>query len=132
MDDVRRRIGRRGAYLLASAALYAIYGWSLVSWPRNRPVAEVYDVLTRLLPISGWGWAWIITSAVCSVMAFTFKDRAGFTLLSLMVGCWAIGTLFGAAFSDQPRAFVIGCVFVAMAVKHVIVSGMEERRRASG
>ena len=97
MDDVTRRIGRRGAYLLASAVLYAIYGYSLVAWPANRPVSEVYAVLTRLMPIGAWGWAWIATSAVCAAMAFTLRDRIGYAALSLMVGCWSIGTLLGAA-----------------------------------
>lgn len=66
-----RRIGRRGAFLLALSLFDALLGWSLLSVP---PV--VYDQLTLLrhIPQLVLGLLWIVPSGVAFLFAFAQRS----------------------------------------------------------
>ncbi|WP_158920327.1 hypothetical protein [Streptomyces sp. NBRC 109706] len=65
----RRRLGRRGAYLMAAGVGWALYGVGILLDPRPGTVRSAV-VLAHLLPLEWWGGLWVGCGMVAVAMAW--------------------------------------------------------------
>lgn len=109
----RRRIGRRGAFLLILAVIDALTGWSLLDVP---PVVYRQLTLLRHIPQTGLALMWILPAAVALWFAFakrTQGDAWGF--LACYVPPAAFGVIYFTAW------FPFGQLVAGTAVRSAVV-----------
>lgn len=95
----RRRVGRRGAFLLAMAVLDTGQAARL-TWPSGTTLASpTIQFLAGVAPLPLWGALWGMVGVLCLAQAFQLRDRAAFSAAAALkvawaaahVGAWAAG-----------------------------------------
>lgn len=109
----RRRIGRRGAFLLILAVMDALTGWSLLDVP-----PAVYNQLTLLrhIPQDALALMWVLPAVVAAWFAFakrTQRDAWGF------LACYVPPAIFGVIYFTS--WFPIGQLAAGTAVRSAVV-----------
>lgn len=122
MELVRKRIGRRGVFLLFLGLLDILYGWSMLVTPLTPGIA-----LHLVLPIEAWGWVWIGTGIFLIPGAFMRADRFFFAAASFLKAAWA-GAWVSVWWQDPliPRAWVSVAIWAAFAGVVLVVSTWPE------
>jgi len=122
-------LGRRGAILLSYGTVWALYGYGQLGSP---PAAQPGLTLAmQLLPLTVWGWLWLVTGILASVSAFVPQgvDWFGFVALVLIVLPWTLSYLVSWLQADFPRGWVAAAVWGAIAVPVIVVAGWREAPR---
>jgi hypothetical protein len=94
-EQVRRRIGRRGAVLLILAAVDVGVGWSFISPTEEAARAQNAVWRDGLAPSWFWGGLWIVVGACCLAAAFLRKDSLGFVPAVCLKAVWSALELTG-------------------------------------
>ncbi|MFC8491769.1 hypothetical protein ACFUJU_13400 [Streptomyces sp. NPDC057235] len=78
LRQVRRRLGRRGIYLLIAGVGKICWGVSFLV--QDPPGVEGLKLLTDFCGLRHWAWLWIVCGLATSVAAFLRigRDRIGF------------------------------------------------------
>jgi len=119
------RVGRRGAALLILAALFALYGLSLVYSAEPAPTLRFLD---RLMPLRLWGYIWVAAAVIAAVQAFTSaRDRPlAFASLNAVSFGWTAGLLAGWIIDDVERGWLGPAIFGSLAALTVVIAGWRE------
>lgn len=102
----RRRLGRRGPFLVFMGIGKVCWGLGLIVQPPNPAGLEL---LTGLAPLHCWAWVWILAGAVTfgsAWLKFT-QDRFGFLAASVPPALWAFVYGWGAVTGAYPRGVFI-------------------------
>lgn len=86
---IRRRLGRRGPFLVFMGAGKVCFGASFIFDP---PTATGgFALLTRFAPLHCWAWVWIIcgAAAFCGAWLRFGRDGWGFVAASIPPALWA-------------------------------------------
>ncbi|MEU6990416.1 hypothetical protein ABZ953_07095 [Streptomyces sp. NPDC046465] len=88
-DWLRRRLGRRGAFLLILGVGKTCWGASFLVDP---PPTQGLQLLTSVCDIQHWAWLWISAGLVTLASAFVRigRDLAGFVAAVIPPAVWAI------------------------------------------
>jgi hypothetical protein len=128
----RRRIGFRGASLLAFAYLDAVIGWMLLD-PANVALtrrARSYAALYAAAPPWAWAVLWLTVAATCIVQAFARRhDEAGFVGAIAVKAAWSLGMFASWVFYDAPRGWLGASVWAELAVLVAVLAGWPEPHR---
>jgi hypothetical protein len=118
---IRRRIGRRGVFLLFLALLDGLYGYSFLISP-----SQVTQGLDLWLSPAGWAAAWLATGAVCAGAAFISRDRLAFGLAALLKAAWGVlqGYLWEA--EGLQRGWVGAVIWLAFAGTVLVIASWPE------
>lgn len=130
---LRRRIGRRGAALLAWAFVDAVIGYSLLdpaSRPRGQLALTSYRAILSVAPFRVWGWLWISVAVICLVGAFGGRwDAYAFGAAIGIKLVWAGGLLTGWAAYHAYRGWVAAATWLVLAALVSVIAGWPEPRR---
>ncbi|MGK5729737.1 hypothetical protein [Streptomyces sp. URMC 124] len=87
---LRRRIGRRGTFLLIIGVGKVCWGAGFILSPQPSP--QGLELLTDIAPLHCWAWVWVLAGAVTASCAFVRvgRDWAGFVAALIPPGLWAI------------------------------------------
>ncbi|WP_069883567.1 hypothetical protein [Streptomyces luteocolor] len=112
---LRKRLGRRGAFLLIIGTGKTCWGASFLVDP---PPTQGLQLLTSLCDIRHWAWLWIGAGAVTASSAFlkVGRDWAGFVAALLPPTVWATAYTVAAISGDYSRG---GYVAVWYLTSHV-------------
>ncbi|MGW6531491.1 hypothetical protein [Streptomyces venezuelae] len=99
---LRRRLGRRGAFLLILGVGKTCWGLSFLVDP---PPTQGLRLLTGLCDIRHWSWLWIICGLITAGSAFLRigRDRYGFVAAILPPTVWAIAYTVAVVSGDYSR-----------------------------
>lgn len=130
---VRRRVGRRGAFLLAFGAVFGLLGLGLLRRAPPPPEeAEIYEMALRVMPFGGWGVAAVLAAALAWVGAVTRRwglDAAAFAGLQFVATCWAASMAAAAVANGSGFAARSALTWATLTVAVGIVSGWPEPPR---
>lgn len=116
-----RRAGRRGAFLAFLALLNWLYGYSLLSSPAAQQ--RSFDLL---LPWTVWGIIWVVMGFVAASGILMTRDRFQFAAAATFKTAWGL-VQFDLWFNHgQPRAWVGGVIWLALAAVVLVVAGWPE------
>jgi hypothetical protein len=129
--DVRRRIGRRGAALLAFAFVDFVLAWSLVDPQAKLLTAQVptYRAHFEIAPIEFWGIAWALVGLSCVVHAFLSRDQVGFAAAIGIKLVWAVAFVGSWVIYDVPRGWLGAATWAVVAALVGVISGWPEPTR---
>ncbi|NJQ04301.1 hypothetical protein [Streptomyces lonarensis] len=121
---VRRRLGRRGAYLLLTGVTWLLYGIGTVLDPREG-TARAAVVLRAAAPLQTWGWVWVAGGVLAILAAWSrcpARRTWGFAAAFAPPALWALA--FGWAWVDGqwPQAWTGAVVWAGAALKVAIVA----------
>lgn len=124
-----RALGRRGAILLTYGSVWMLYGYAQVISPQ--PDQRGLGAALRVMPLSGWGCAWLACGLVAVVCAWLPQgvDAAGFLALPLIVLPWMTSYLASWISGDFPRGWVAAAIWGLIAVPLIVVAGWREPPR---
>ncbi|MEU1327264.1 hypothetical protein [Streptomyces microflavus] len=106
LRSLRKRVGRRGVFLLILGIGKTCWGISFIVDP---PAADGLQLLTSLCSLRHWAWLWIVVGLVTAGSAFLRigRDWAGFVAALIPPTVWAIAYLAAAVSGEYSRgAFV--------------------------
>lgn len=113
---LRRKVGRRGLFLLFLALLDIIYGQSLFApAPSSIASGSVYEFASFVAPLRYWAFLWIGIGIILAVFAFKAKDRVGFAVAMFFKILWGGMFLFGWAFAGVDRGYLSAAIWLAFA-----------------
>lgn len=112
---LRRRLGRRGVFLLIIGVGKTCWGASFLVDP---PPTQGLQLLTNLCDIRHWAWLWIVSGIITGASAFlkVGRDWAGFVAALLPPTVWATAYTVAAISGDYSRG---GYVAVWYLTSHV-------------
>ena len=124
-----RALGRRGAILLCYGTVWALYGFAQITAPQ--PDQRGLQPLLERVPLTVWGWAWVITGLIAIVSAWMPQglDWVGFLALPAMVLPWLGSYLAAWITGEFPRGWVAALVWGVIAVPVLVVAGWREPPR---
>lgn len=120
--------GLRGWELLVTGLAWVGLGTSYITAPSETAQADTYTVVQQYTSLTVWGFVWLITGVVGVLAGVLRHHGVGYVALILMPGGWGIGLVAATVLHGDPRAWVLGLVFVLLAVKIGISSRMEDAR----
>lgn len=135
-EDMRRRLGRRGGFLLAWGILFALYGIGLFVQPLpNSPHATF--LLHEMAPSPVRAVLWLLTGLVAIRYAFAHspaRDIPGFAALGVMPTirmasygvAWVAHLVLGGSYGDS-RGWVSAIFYAVFVTTVVLVAGWAER-----
>ncbi|QES25795.1 hypothetical protein DEJ47_04430 [Streptomyces venezuelae] len=99
---LRRRLGRRGSFLLIIGVGKTCWGLSFLFDP---PPGQGLELLTRLCDIRHWSWLWITCGLITAASAFLRigRDRYGFVAALIPPTVWAIAYTVAVVSGDYSR-----------------------------
>ncbi|MGW7350931.1 hypothetical protein [Streptomyces sp. NPDC054784] len=114
---LRRRLGRRGVFLLIVGAAEICWGVSFLVAP---PPAEGLGLLTRWCDIRHWSWLWIICGAGAALSAFLRigRDWAGFVAALAPPAVWATAYAVAILDGSYPRGAWVAAWYI---IGHVLI-----------
>lgn len=127
MARLRRRLGRRGAILLAFGAMWLLYGYSLLVEPVVSTAS--YRLLLKVAPMDAWAWAWIVAGSVAWACAWRRSplDWPGFAALYMVAVPWGLSSLMSwQPLGDNPRGWISAAIWGALGGAITIVVGWPE------
>ena len=124
---LRRRLGRRGAFLSCFGAVWILYGYGLLVEPLVSTVS--FQVLVDLWPVDVWAWLWI--SSGCAAVAGAWlpapKDWFGFAALYPLATLWGVANFMSwQPYGDNPRGWVGAAVWGVMGGAITVAAGWSE------
>ena len=120
---IKRRIGRRGAFLLFLAILDSAYGYSLIIVPT---LVNSYDLL---LPLKTWIILWLVMGVVCLSGVFAKTDWFQYGCSALFKAAWAALYLQLWIVQHDTHAWVSTVIWLAFAMIILLVGGWPETAR---
>lgn len=122
----RRRVGRRGEFLLFLALLDLLYGLSLA-----QPVAEAQRspgvrFLVEVMPLPWWGVLWLAVGCVCLAGAFARGDRLAYACAAALKVLWGSMFLIGWLAGAIARGWVSAVVWLVFALVVVRIASWPE------
>jgi hypothetical protein len=101
-DWLRRRLGRRGAFLLIIGVGKTCWGLSFLVDP---PPTQGLQLLTSVCDIRHWAWLWIGAGAITLASAFVRigRDLAGFVAALIPPTVWATSYTVAVLSGDYSR-----------------------------
>lgn len=131
---VMKRLGRRGAFLMAMGIAWVGLGYSILSVPAPPAQTTGLTIILAALPLHMWGWVWITAGTLGiahSGVQDVGRDQVGFTALALPTAAWSAGYLADwLAFGGYSRGWVTSLVYAALCASIVIAAGWPEVRRS--
>lgn len=118
--EVRKRL-----YLGAAGTGWLLYGVQVVMDPRPQTVRSA-AVLANLRPISDWGWAWIVGSAVAIIAAVVGRRGwlwVGFAAAMYPPALWGIAYLGAWMSGGYPSAWTGAATWCAASLRLLVVAG---------
>lgn len=138
MFPLTTRIGRRGAYLLSKGALYAVYGYGLISEIAHRPPGQggIYGIVALVMPLKCWGMVWMAVGLLAMFSSFVKQVGrvqlqtvafAGFMALATL---WAVSILatYLAPGPNVGAPWIAAALFVALMASTAVVAGWPDVR----
>lgn len=124
----RRRIGYRGAALLVCGVGWINYGLSLLDDPRFGVVRGVSG-LTRIAPITAWGWIWIGSGILsCGAALLPARhDAVGWLAASAMPAIWAVAYTGARAVGAFPQGAYSGITWAVTPSLLIILAAVTRR-----
>lgn len=116
----KRKIGRRGAFLLFLAVLDSVYGSFLVGSPA---VAEREPY--PYLPPFSWGIIWLITACVCITSSFAKRDRIAYGMAAFMKSAWGLRYTY-LWYLGFPYAWISSVIWLCFAFTVLVVASWPE------
>lgn len=113
-QDLKRRIGYRGAFLMFLVMLNFVYGYSLITDPPMH--------VNLLLPLNVWAWTWIVMGFILATGVFVKNDRFQFGLSATFKSFWAVAWLGTWIDLGTPRAWINAVIWLSFAALVVVVS----------
>ncbi|MFX4294113.1 hypothetical protein [Streptomyces bohaiensis] len=126
---VRRRLGRRGAYLLVTGITWTLYGIGVIIDPRVGTMRAAV-VLRDAAPLQVWGAVWVAGGVVAAASAWAACPRwraLGFGAAMLPPLLWSLAFAWAWATGEYPRAWTGAAVWAGAAAKVWIVAGWTPR-----
>lgn len=129
----RYRIGRRAAFLTLFGIAYLMIGNALLTTNETPLVRHVFRFALSIMPLHGWGTAWIICGAVALIDGLwpRGRDTVGFVAAVVAPVAWAIVYFIAWAQLDVPgvrQLWENAVVYLMIACAVAIVAGMPEPR----
>lgn len=111
---LRRRLGRRGPFLLFMGVGKVCWGAGLIIEP---PPGQGLGLLTHYAPLHCWAWVWVLAGLVTFTSAWLRfgQDRWGFLAASVPPTVWAFAYGWAAVLGDYSRG---GWIFVWYITSH--------------
>lgn len=124
---LQRTLGRRGATLLALAAVDLVIAWLLVNPDLHAQTMAVpsYRIIVHL-PLELWGAAWAAVGLVCAVQAWRRTDRVAFGLAISIKVVWSSLILAAWLWAEAPLAWAGAVVWGALAAWVATAAGWPE------
>lgn len=119
---IRRRIGRRGAFLIFLAFLDFVYGYYLVYPPPQAPAITRYF---PVLPAEFWGGWWIATGVLCIAGAFMRSDRIAYGMAATIKAAWGLRYIY-LWYLHAPLAWVSATIWMIFAGVILVIAGWPE------
>ncbi|MFF1416581.1 hypothetical protein [Streptomyces sp. NPDC058280] len=128
MRAAARAVSRRRAVLVTLGAGWSGYGGiGILANPRAGTTQMLTDI-TRWVPMTALGWLWVAAGAVAVLAGLVVRcprvQAAGYSALAATAALW--GAAFTIAAPRHPTASGSACIWVAIAVGIVWVSGMDD------
>lgn len=125
---VRRRVGRRGVFLILFGVVYLLLGYSYLGVTVTPVVRQALRLALNVAPLQVYAWAWVTAGAICVVSGLVSPARKpiGFTTAVLMPTLWAVVYMAAWVDGDIPRGWVTAVLFAAIAAAVAVVAGMPE------
>lgn len=121
-----RRLGHRGAFLLALGVLDELYALSIPGVARTGTTSGLW--LATVAPLSAWTIVWAVTGVVLIAGAFVKHDWWAFGVAEALKVMWASVYLSGWLAHGVTRGWASAAVWTAFAVAVLIVSTWPERQ----
>lgn len=120
-----RRIGKRGAFLLAVGTGWLTYGWGIRIQP-TYGVTHGLTILTDNVAVGTWGLIWMVAGAlaVAAALARTGTDGVGFSAAAVPPLVWASAYVWMWAAGQYPAGWTSAAAWGSWALAVLIVSGM--------
>lgn len=124
------QLGRRGAFLVLFAVVYALIGYSYLTLsPASvKAVRMSLHWALNVAPLPVWGWVWIATAVIAAASGLFAPGRkaAGFVAGVVMPVLWGLANLAAWISRDVPRGWVSAAIYAALAAAVGVVAGMPE------
>lgn len=130
---LRRRVGRRGAFLGTFGSVFVLLGLGLLR--RAPPPPEeyaAYEYAVRVMPFVGWGAAAVLAGTVAWVGAWTDRwslNAAGFVGLQIISSGWSAAMAAAALLNGSAFAARSAVTWLMLTVALGIASGWPEPPR---
>lgn len=133
MVELRRRVGRRGAYLLIKSVVYLIHGWLYLTESATPALRAALRMPLAVAPLRVWAAVWLAAGLVAAISAFARSpaaDRWGFLALIAVGSFWAVSYGWAAVAGWSAGTFARGLLgfafYAAIAGVVVVVAGWRE------
>lgn len=117
---LRRRIGRRGAFLGFLAILDIIYGYFI-----TRPPAGIPPQPYPVFPAVVWGAWWLLTGAACTAGMLMKVDRVPYNMAALIKTAWGLRFAY-LWYTGVQYAWVSMVIWLCFAAVVLVISGWAE------
>lgn len=129
----RWRLGRRGAFLTLFGTAYILIGQSLLTTEQTPLVRHVFRFGLSILPLHGWGIAWIVCGSVAILdgLYSRGRDLIGFVAAVLAPLAWSFVYLVAWIQLDVrgvANLWQSSLLYAVLAAAVMIVAGMPEPR----
>lgn len=103
---IRRRLGRRGHFLLILGVGKTCWGAGFLIDP---PSPAGLALLTRICDLRHWAWLWILCGVVTTISAFlrVGRDWAGYVAALIPPTVWAIAYLVAVVSGQYSRGIYV-------------------------
>lgn len=121
------RVGRRGIFLLLIGAVWILNGMSLVLEPPPAFGAGQRLVIQYFLPITTWGWTFVVGGILSVIYAFRRKnDYPGF--VGAIVPCvfWGSSEIISFILGTFDRGLIASFVWVLVTCIILLIAGWSE------
>jgi hypothetical protein len=119
-----RRIGPRGAVLLAIGWQQITYGYQIITDPRYGVVRGV-GVLRNLAPMSYWGGLWVVAGLIAVAMSMerrAIRDAVGYGATFVPYFLWSVANLYASISGDYPQAYPSAAAWGTYAVITIMIN----------
>ncbi|MFI9235757.1 hypothetical protein [Streptomyces sp. NPDC053079] len=100
---LRKRLGRRGTFLLIIGVGKVCWGAGFILTPQPNP--QGVSLLTDIAPLHCWAWLWVLAGLVTGGSAFVRvgRDGLGFVAALIPPALWATAYLVAAVSGEFSR-----------------------------
>lgn len=103
-----KHLGRRGSFLVIAGLGEAYQGIGFILEPPGDAQSKGLSALARIMPVTWWGWLWVVCGLVAVVSAFArVTDWPGYASVVVPVGVWSTSYLVGALADGYARGLFV-------------------------